>query len=70
MLTEKIKFNKEVSLIDYTSTNNVIVKVKDGTEYNASHVIFTASLGVLKEKHSVMFLPSLSERKQRAIEVI
>ncbi|KAF7382463.1 hypothetical protein HZH68_015382 [Vespula germanica] len=68
MITEKIKFNKEVSLIDYTSTNNVIVKVKDGSKYNASHVIFTASLGVLKEKHSMMFLPSLSERKQRAIK--
>ncbi|XP_035737162.1 uncharacterized protein LOC118448242 isoform X1 [Vespa mandarinia] len=68
MITEKIKFNKEVFLIDYTSTNNVIVKVKDGSKYNASHVIFTASLGVLKEKHSMMFLPSLSERKQRAIK--
>lgn len=34
----------------------------------ASHVIFTASLGVLKEKHMTMFTPLLPERKQNAIK--
>ncbi|KAK2585862.1 hypothetical protein KPH14_010456 [Odynerus spinipes] len=67
-LIEKIEFNKEVILIDYTSTDNVIVKVKDGSKYTASHVIFTASLGVLKEKHAIMFLPLLPETKQCAIK--
>lgn len=68
MITEKIEFNKEVSLIDYTSANNVTVTVKDGSKYTASHVICTVSLGVLKEKYSTMFLPSLPERKLCAIK--
>ncbi|XP_078033301.1 uncharacterized protein LOC144468047 isoform X2 [Augochlora pura] len=65
---EKVELNKNVSNIDYTSSNNIIVKTKDGSKYTASHVIFTPSLGVLKEKHATMFTPNLPESKQQAIK--
>lgn len=65
---QKIEFGKVVTTVDYSSSENVTVTTRDGCEYSASHVIFTASLGVLKEKHSTMFVPSLPEEKQRAIE--
>ncbi|XP_076630893.1 uncharacterized protein LOC143346566 isoform X2 [Colletes latitarsis] len=67
-IMEKIEFNKDVSNIDYTSSKNIVVKTKDGVEYTASHVIFTPSLGVLKEKHATMFTPVLPDKKQRAIK--
>ncbi|XP_015439431.1 PREDICTED: spermine oxidase-like [Dufourea novaeangliae] len=67
-IMEKIEFNKDVSNIDYTSKNNVTIKTKDGSKYTASHVIFTPSLGVLKEKHETMFTPILPGRKQHAIK--
>lgn len=67
-IIEKIEFNKNIDNIDYTSNNNIIVKTKDGSKYIASHVIFTPSLGVLKEKHATMFTPLLPERKQHAIK--
>ncbi|KAL6435181.1 hypothetical protein ACFW04_005336 [Cataglyphis niger] len=65
---EKIEFEKVVTTINYSSGEDVIVTTRDGCEYFASHVIFTGSLGVLKEKHSTMFVPSLSQKKQCAIE--
>ncbi|XP_070523083.1 uncharacterized protein [Cardiocondyla obscurior] len=65
---EKIKFRKVVTTINYNSSENVIVTTRDGCEYSAPHVIFTGSLGVLKDKHSTMFVPPLSQKKQRAIE--
>lgn len=65
---EKIEFGKVVVTINYSSGENVTVITRDGSEYSASHVIFTGSLGVLKEKHSTMFVPPLSHRKQHAIE--
>lgn len=67
-IMEKIEFNKDVYNIDYTSDNNIIVKTKDGSTYKASHIIFTASLGVLKEKHNTMFTPLLPGIKQHAIK--
>ncbi|XP_018303236.1 peroxisomal N(1)-acetyl-spermine/spermidine oxidase-like [Mycetomoellerius zeteki] len=65
---EKIEFGKVVTICNYSSGENVTVITRDGCEYSASHVIFTGSLGVLKEKHSSMFVPPLSQKKQRAIE--
>ncbi|XP_076651138.1 spermine oxidase isoform X2 [Halictus rubicundus] len=67
-IMEKVEFNKDVCNVDYTSSNNIIVKTKDGAKYTASHVIFTPSLGVLKEKQATMFTPSLPESKQLAIK--
>ncbi|XP_018364708.1 PREDICTED: uncharacterized protein LOC108762270 isoform X3 [Trachymyrmex cornetzi] len=65
---EKIEFGKVVATIHYSSGENAMIITRDGCEYSASHVIFTGSLGVLKEKHSSMFVPPLSQKKQRAIE--
>ncbi|TGZ54466.1 Serine protease snake [Temnothorax longispinosus] len=67
---EKIEFGKVVATINYSSGENVTVTTRDECEYSARHVIFTGSLGVLKEKHSTMFVPPLSQTKQRAIEVL
>ncbi|XP_067215950.1 uncharacterized protein [Linepithema humile] len=64
---ERIEFGKVVTTIDYSSGENVIVTTRDGSQYSASHVIFTGSLGVLKEKHSAMFVPPLPQKKQCAI---
>ena len=65
---EKVVFNKAVSSIDGSSGNEVIVKTSDGERYSATHVIFTASLGVLKEQHSKLFIPPLPEKKKLAIK--
>lgn len=65
----KILFNKEVSNINYTSNDKVVVSSRDGSKFEASHVIFTPSLGVLKHEYKTLFTPSLSEVKERAIEV-
>ncbi|XP_011688273.1 PREDICTED: polyamine oxidase-like [Wasmannia auropunctata] len=65
---EKIEFGKIVATINYSSGENVTVITRDGCKYSALHVIFTGSLGVLKEKHASIFVPSLSQKKQRAIE--
>ncbi|XP_043460908.1 spermine oxidase-like [Leptopilina heterotoma] len=64
----EIIFNKEVSNINYTSDNKVVVSTKDGKKFEASHVIFTPSLGVLKNEYKTMFNPSLPEIKEKAIE--
>ncbi|XP_032672835.1 uncharacterized protein LOC116844858 isoform X2 [Odontomachus brunneus] len=64
---EKIEYHKVVTTIDYSSEENVTVTTSDGCKYIASHVIFTASLGVLKKKHSTLFMPCLPPRKKRAI---
>lgn len=65
----KIIFNKEVSNINYTSNNEIVISIRDGTKFEASHVIFTPSLGVLKNEYKTLFNPSLPEVKRNAIEV-
>lgn len=67
---DKIHFNKTVSSINYHNDNKIIVKTTDESQYETDHVIFTGSLGVLKEHHRALFTPSLPELKQRAIQVI
>lgn len=67
-IMENIELNKNVTNVDYTSHDNIIVRTKDGSKYTASHVIFTASLGVLKENHTEMFTPILPDNKQHAIK--
>ncbi|CAH0731155.1 unnamed protein product, partial [Brenthis ino] len=70
--TLDIKLNKEVTLIKWpkNSTGNVEVVCKDGDVYRANNVIVTVSLGVLKERHSKLFLPSLPQEKVKIIEKI
>lgn len=59
--------NKEVRNIDWNS-NEVIIKCADGTEYQAEHVLFTITLGVLKKQHLTLFTPKLPQKKVTAID--
>nr|XP_045601691.1 spermine oxidase-like isoform X1 [Procambarus clarkii]XP_045601695.1 spermine oxidase-like isoform X1 [Procambarus clarkii] len=73
--------NSEVDCIDYASevttdegsyvrldgtTYPVIVKCKDGSEFEAQHVIVTSSIGYLKNNPN-LFFPALPRRLQKAI---
>lgn len=46
------------------------VSCADGSSYSADHVIFTASLGVLKDRHRTLFTPNLPADKIKAIDNI
>lgn len=50
------------------SDGKVEVEVADGSKFSADHVIFTASLGVLKERHEILFSPKLPPKTISAIE--
>ncbi|XP_015175694.1 PREDICTED: uncharacterized protein LOC107066013 [Polistes dominula] len=69
-----IRFGIELIEINYTNPKDIVVKVKidkeEPYEYKADHVIFTPSLGVLKEKYKGMFKPRLPEKNANAIEVL
>lgn len=62
-------FNNKVSKINYAGKGPVKVTTVAGEEYTADHVIFTASLGVLKADHEKLFEPHLPEKNKNAIEV-
>lgn len=67
----KIQFKKEVTNIKWqTSDENVQVECADGSTFLANHVIFTASLGVLKKRHESLFTPNLPSKKVLSIENI
>lgn len=70
-MDEKIQLNKEVKNIKYSQSSpldKVYVNCTDGSSYVADHVIFTASLGVLKARHETLFTPKLPAAKVKAIE--
>lgn len=50
-----------------SSYQPVKILCENGKTFDADHVIVTVSLGVLKEKHSTLFCPSLPTDKIRAI---
>jgi spermine oxidase len=66
-----IKLNHEVELIEWgddtSEDSSVSITCTNGARFQASAVIFTASLGVLKQRHQEMFIPNLPERKVQAI---
>ncbi|XP_049696158.2 possible lysine-specific histone demethylase 1 isoform X1 [Helicoverpa armigera] len=68
--TLDIKLKKEVSQISWPQDPNadVVVTCTDGTTYRAKNVIVTVSLGVLKERHTSIFSPSLPKDKAEAID--
>lgn len=68
-MESKIQFNKEVTNINWNS-DKVALTCADGSTHIADHVIFTASLGVLKDRHQTLFTPSLPDYKIKAIENI
>lgn len=45
-----------------------MLRCSDGTEYAADYVIFTPSLGVLKDRHGTLFTPQLPPWKVQAID--
>lgn len=53
-----------------STVEKVTVTCVDGSTYTADHVIFTASLGVLKDRHQTLFTPKLPDKKVKAIESI
>ncbi|KAJ6642458.1 Polyamine oxidase 1 [Pseudolycoriella hygida] len=63
----KILTNKEVTNVDW-SGGVITLQCGDNTQYTADHVIFTASLGVLKDRHRTLFSPVLPADKVSAIE--
>jgi spermine oxidase len=65
----KVQLGKEVKNIDW-SGETIAIACVDGSSYLADHVIFTASLGVLKDRHATLFTPNLPENKVKAIESI
>lgn len=52
------------------SNDKITVTCSDGSSYLADHLIFTASLGVLKDRHHTIFSPNLPESKIKAIRNI
>lgn len=66
-MESKILTNKEVVNINWDG-DVVTLRCSDDSEYSADYVIFTASLGVLKDRHSTLFTPPLPDNKISAIE--
>lgn len=65
----KVQLNKEVNNIKWSrNSSKVHVNCSDGASFVADHVIFTASLGVLKARHATLFTPKLPDAKIKAIE--
>ena len=63
-------FDTPVTKIDYNDTDNIQVFTKDGAIFKADIVIFTASLGILKENGFKLFDPILPDEKLQAIDSI
>ncbi|KAF2888734.1 hypothetical protein ILUMI_17439, partial [Ignelater luminosus] len=69
-IEENILTNKEVTKIIWNNKNNpnnVVIECSDKSVYNADHVIFTPSLGVLKASSQDLFDPLLPKEKVNAI---
>jgi len=66
-MEDKVVLNKEVTKINWKSTENqkVNVECRDGSTYSADHVIVTVSVGVLKHIHEKTFQPLLPDYKVR-----
>ncbi|KAL5280242.1 hypothetical protein ACFFRR_004299 [Megaselia abdita] len=67
VLNKRIFFNQEVSDIK-SHTSGVDVKCISGIEHEADHVIFTGSVGVLRDRAKSLFQPDLPANKISAIE--
>lgn len=68
VLSGRVLLNKRIAEINWTGANEVVLRCWNGEVLTADHVICTVSLGVLKEQHSKLFVPTLPEAKVRAIK--
>lgn len=60
--------NQEVERIEWDRPDDtVLIATRDGQQFVADRVIFTPSLGVLKEQHQRLFEPQLSGKRVDAI---
>lgn len=67
----KVQMSKDVVNINWTPTSEkVSITCADGSTFFADHLIFTGSLGVLKDRHQSLFTPPLPENKVKAINSI
>ncbi|XP_056647714.1 spermine oxidase-like [Diorhabda sublineata] len=66
---EKLLVDKEVTKIT-VNDDHIVINCSDNSHYKANHVVFTTSIGVLKENHKKLFSPKLPIYKQLAIERI
>ncbi|XP_058457696.1 spermine oxidase-like [Malaya genurostris] len=71
-IEKNIEFNKFVENIHWNKGPDqpITIRCADGSRYEASHVIITVSLGVLKENINTLFTPQLPSVKQNAIKGI
>ncbi|KAL7016905.1 hypothetical protein ACKWTF_010193 [Chironomus riparius] len=70
-IDSKVQLNKKVTNINYNvidANSKAVITCADGSSYEAKHVIFTPSLGVLKKYHESLFTPALPEQKVLAIK--
>ncbi|CAG9766299.1 unnamed protein product [Ceutorhynchus assimilis] len=68
-IDNKIFLEQTVANIsNWQNDNRVTVTTTDGTKYEADHVIFTPSVGVLKANHEELFTPALPADKISAIK--
>ena len=66
---DHIHLHSPVTLINYTDSDTIWVELEDGSVMATDKVIFTGSLGVLKDQ-IVTFDPALPKEKQEAIEMV
>ncbi|KAJ8949098.1 hypothetical protein NQ318_017003 [Aromia moschata] len=68
-LDNRILLNKEVNKVIWNKdARKVTVQCSDNSSFEADHVIFTPSLGVLKANHEQLFEPGLPKEKVNAIK--
>ncbi|KAJ8980365.1 hypothetical protein NQ317_019006 [Molorchus minor] len=69
-IEDRILLNREVRKISWNHSDSTIVTIQttDNSSFEAEHVIFTPSLGVLKHDHGTLFEPELPEEKIGVIE--
>ncbi|XP_070491018.1 spermine oxidase-like [Chironomus tepperi] len=72
-ILSKVLFNKQVVNIQWNQNYEYklpMVSTSDGHKYFADHIIFTASLGVLKDIYRTLFSPQLPKPMIRAINLM
>lgn len=71
-INDKLLINSKVTAIEWDNKDSgkVVVKSADGSLYSADHLIFTPSLGVLKDNYKTLFHPALPQDKINVIKTL